>query len=55
MLINARFLTRPATGVDRFAIELLGAIKADKTRSEFVLLVSRGGSETAVLRVKLNR
>ena len=25
MLINARFLTRPATGVDRFAIELLGA------------------------------
>ncbi len=26
MLINGRFLTRPATGVDRFAIELLGAL-----------------------------
>ena len=25
MLINARFLTRQATGVDRFAIELLQA------------------------------
>ena len=37
------------------AIELLGAIEADKTRTESVFLVSRGGGETAVLRVKLNR
>lgn len=35
------------------ALGKLGAIDADKTRSEFVLLVSRGG-ETSVLRVKLN-
>ena len=28
MAVNARFLTRPATGVDRFGIELLGALGA---------------------------
>ncbi len=35
------------------AITKLAAIEADRTRSEFVLLASRGG-ETQVLRVKLN-
>lgn len=35
------------------ALEKLAALAADKTRPEFVLLVSRGG-ETLVLRVKLN-
>jgi serine protease Do len=35
------------------AVEKLAAIEADKTRAEFVLLVSRSG-ETQVLRVKLN-
>ncbi|MEN9637503.1 MAG: hypothetical protein RL077_5907 [Verrucomicrobiota bacterium] len=35
------------------AVERLAAIEKDASRSEFVLLVSRGG-ETAVLRVKLN-
>jgi serine protease Do len=34
------------------AVEKLSAIEADATRTEFVMLVSRGG-ETAVLRVKL--
>lgn len=35
------------------ANQRLAAIESDKTRAEFVLLVSRGG-ETSVLRVKLN-
>lgn len=35
------------------AVAKLAAIEADRSRSEFVLLVSRGG-ETQVLRVKLN-
>ena len=35
------------------ALEKLSAIETDRSRSEFVLLVSRGG-ETQVLRVKLN-
>ena len=37
------------------SVALFEAINASKERNEFVMLVSRGGGETAVLRVKLNR